>query len=178
MTATKKIIYLARHAKSSWDSDAPSDFERPLSARGERDAKHMGEALNRLGWRPRKIIASPALRAKQTCLIYCEALSIPPESVVWNRDIYAAYMVTLLHSLNQQPETLESVMLVGHNPSMENLLTHLCGEAAVQAHRQANGKLMTTANVAKIEVATRWKELVMCEAGRFQLLRPKQLNAK
>ena len=59
-----KIIYLARHAKSSWKSDAITDFDRPLSNRGVSDAVGIGDALNRLGWKPEKVISSPAIRAK------------------------------------------------------------------------------------------------------------------
>jgi len=166
-----KTIYLARHAKSSWDSGVSKDFGRPLSGRGQRDAIRMGEALNERGWKPQKIISSPALRAQQTCLVYCQSLDIPSDNIVWNRDIYAAYTVTLLHILTSQPESIESLMLVGHNPAMEDLLEHLC----LEVPRQKNGKLFTTGNVARLSVSVLWKDLVMHDAKLEGLLRPKEL---
>lgn len=171
-----KTIYLARHAKSSWNSGAATDFDRPLSDRGETDVVLMGAELKRLDWKPDKVIASPAIRAKQTCKALCEKLDIPVDTVQWNMDIYAAYMVTLLHILTTLPETTNSVMLVGHNPAMEDLLVHLCGEFAMQEYRKKNGKLFTTTNIAKISIGVAWQDLVMHEAELDGLLRPKEIG--
>ncbi len=169
----KKTIYLARHAKSSWSSDASTDFDRPLSNRGIADSVKMGDELNRLAWKPDAVISSPAIRAKQTCNTLCDKLGIPFESVVWNKDIYAAYVITLLHILSALPESSESVMIIGHNPAMEDLLHHFCSDA--NNHQQKNGKLLTTGNVAKILVDVKWKDLTMCEARLEAILRPKQV---
>jgi phosphohistidine phosphatase len=171
-----KTIYLARHAKSSWNSDASNDFDRPLSNRGFTDAEKMGKQLHHLEIKPEKIISSPALRAKQTCESYCEQLDISLGEIEWNEEIYAAYTVTLLHILSALPETVKSVMLVGHNPAMEDLLVHLCGESAINNKRQKNGKLFTTGNVAKIIVSVPWPQLVMHDAKLKDLMRPKELN--
>ena len=171
MPTAQKTIYLARHAKSSWDSSAVRDYDRPLSERGLRDAQKMAEKLVELSWRPEKIIASPALRAKQTCEAYCLSFGIQEGDVLWDKNIYAAYMVTLLHTLTSLPEDVQSVMLLGHNPSMEDLLVHLCGDAP----RQKNGKLMTTGNVARLSISIPWNELIMHHAELQTLLRPKEL---
>ena len=171
-----KTIYLARHAKSSWNSDAASDFDRPLSTRGESDAKRVGEEMLRGDWRPQKVIASPAIRAKQTCKIICDELGYPIESIEWNSEIYSAYTVTLLHILTNIDEATDSVMLLGHNPAMEDLLVHLCGFAETHQYKQANGKLFTTANVAKINADVTWKNLMMHHADLTKMLRPKELD--
>ena len=169
-----KTIYLARHAKSSWNSGAATDFERPLSDRGVADVVCMGDELHRLGWKPEQIISSPAMRAKQTCQTLCDKLDFPFADVVWNKEFYAAYVVTLLHSLSVLSESTKSVMLIGHNPSMEDLLLHFCSDAA-DAFQQDNGKLFTTGNIAKITVDVAWKNLTMCEASLEKILRPKEL---
>lgn len=168
-----KTIYLARHAKSSWKSDAVTDFDRPLNNRGISDALLMGDELNRLDWKPEKIISSPAIRAKQTCKTLCEKLAIPIESVVWNKDIYAAYVITLIHILSTLPESTKSVMLIGHNPAMEDLLLHFCGDAS--SYHQKDGKLLTTSNVVKITTQSDWKDLTLCDAVLDKILRPKEL---
>ncbi len=169
-----KTIYLARHAKSAWNTAAPTDFDRPLNSRGMDDAIRMGKALRKYGWKPEKIISSPALRAQLTCLAYCEYLGFDKSLVEWKKEHYAAYMVTLLQSLTQLPETVSSVMVLGHNPAMEDLIVHLCGNMA--SHQQQDGKLFTTGNVAKISIKVEWKDLVMSEATLVKLLRPKELK--
>ena len=171
-----KTIYLARHAKSSWNSDAETDFDRPLSPRGEVDAKRIGEEMKARDWLPQKVIASPAIRAKQTCKILCSELDYPIGSIQWNSEIYSAYTVTLLHILTNIDETTGSVMLLGHNPAMEDLLVHLCGFAETHQHKQANGKLFTTANVVKINADVTWKNLMMHHADLISMLRPKELD--
>ena len=171
-----KTIYLARHAKSAWDTGAVTDYDRPLSKRGKKDAKHMALELARLQWRPEKVISSPALRARQTCLFLCEGLNLSTEMVTWDNNIYAAYMVTLLQILTSLPEALRSVMLVGHNPAMEDLLEHLCTRDLLHSKKQSNGKLFTTGNIAKLEISVSWKDMVMHEAQLDALLRPKELN--
>jgi len=168
---SSKIIYLARHAKSSWSSGASSDFERPLSNRGQSDAARIAEELLKLDWKPEVIISSPALRTKQTCKTYCEGLGFSSHDIQWENNFYAAYMVTLLHSLYALSEDTKSVMLVEHNPSMEDLLIHLCNDAP----RQENGKIFTTANVIKINAQQSWKSLAMSDAKIEKILRPKAL---
>lgn len=170
-----KTIYLARHAKSSWDSGASSDFDRPLSHRGENDATRIGAELKNLNWLPEKIIASPAIRAKQTCNLYCDEIDFSLDHVEWNRDIYSAYMVTLLHLLASLKQDIQSVMLIGHNPAMEDLLVHLCGYASVAEYQQKNGKIFTTANIAKITTQVDWKDLIMEEAKLVSIMRPKEI---
>ena len=168
-----KIIYLARHAKSAWDTAAPTDYDRPLSGRGMDDAIHMGKALNARGWKPEKIISSPALRAQLTCLAYCEYLGFDENLVDWRKDHYAAYMVTLLQSLTSLPETVSSIMMLGHNPAIEDLLVHLGGD--MTGYQQKNGKLFTTGNVVKLSVNEKWEDLMMSEPTMVKLLRPKEL---
>jgi len=170
-----KTIYLARHAKSSWNSVAISDFDRPLNRRGEADAVKMGEELKRLDWLPEKIIASPAVRAKQTCKAYCEILDYPVANVEWNSEIYAAHTITLLQLLLSLNESINSVMLIGHNPAMEDLLEHLCSYAKVSEQQQKDGKIFTTANVAKLSINAKWKDLVMGDMNLDRLLRPKEI---
>ncbi len=170
-----KTIYLARHAKSSWSSRAVTDFDRPLNERGEADAIKIGEELKRLDWLPEKIIASPAIRAKQTCKVYCEILGYSVSDIEWNSDIYEARTITLLHLLAGINETTKSVMLMGHNPAMEDLLVLLCGHSIVSQHQQSDGKIFTTANIVKLTTDATWTELVSDEIRLEKLLRPKEI---
>lgn len=170
-----KTLYLARHAKSSWNTIVSSDFDRPLNKRGEADAIKMGEVLKSHLWRPEKLIASPAMRVKQTCEIYCEYLEYPLDDVEWNSDIYEAYTITLMQLLMGLDETIQSVMLIGHNPSMEDLLIQLCGYSHVNEQKQKDGKSFTTANIAKLTTNSSWKGLNEDELNLDKLIRPKEL---
>ena len=170
-----KTIYLARHAKSSWNTEVTSDFERALNERGKADSIKMAEELRRLMWLPEKIIASPAVRVKQTCKAYCEILEYPLGEVEWNSDIYEAYAVTLLQVLANLDEGIQSVMLIGHNPSLEDVLMNLCGRSALKEHSQVNGKIFTTANIAKLITNSPWKDLITDDVLLDEILRPKEL---
>lgn len=170
-----KTIYLARHAKSSWSSGAVTDFNRPLNERGHEDAIKIGEELKRLEWLSEKIIASPAIRAKQTCEIYCEILDYSVSDVEWNSDIYEAQTITLLYLLSSLNESTKSVMLIGHNPAMEELLVLLCGHSTVSQHQQSDGKIFTTANIVKLTTDATWTQLVTDEIRLEKLLRPKEI---
>lgn len=169
-----KTIYLARHAKSSWSTGA-SDFERPLSKRGYADSKRIGEELNRLNWKPERIISSPALRASQTCQTYCDTIAFSHSNIDWRKDFYAAYTVTLLQALTLLDKNTKSVMLVGHNPSMEDLLIHLCDSELLESICQSNGKLFTTGNVMKLVFKGQWKNVMTEQAELVSVLRPKEL---
>ena len=170
-----KTIYLARHAKSSWNMNFTKDFDRPLNKRGESDAIRMGEEMRSRLWQPERIIASPAMRVKQTCKAYCEILGYPLENVDWNDDIYEAYTITLLQILINLNESTKSVMLIGHNPAMEDLLLQLCGKAKVSECQQKDGKILTTANVAKLSFDGVWKDITMASISLDELIRPKTI---
>jgi len=172
-----KTIYLARHAKSSWNMNLAlnltKDFDRPLNKRGESDAVKMGDEMKNRLWQPEIIIASTAQRVKQTCDAYCESLDYPIAEIEWNADIYEAYTMTLIQILTNIDEGFNSVMLIGHNPAMENVLEQLAGRQKAKEFQQADGKLFTTANIAKLTFDGAWKDLVSSQVHLNELLRPK-----
>ncbi len=170
-----KTIYLARHAKSAWNINFTKDFDRPLNKRGETDAVKIGEAMQSRLWQPEIIIASTAQRVKQTCAAYCESLDYPIDEISWNADIYEAYTMTLVQILTHVDEDKASAMLIGHNPAMENLLEQLVGRDVARDFQQADGKLFTTANIAKLTFDGSWKDLVSSNVHLDELLRPKEL---
>jgi phosphohistidine phosphatase len=165
-------LLILRHAKSSWDSGAASDFERPLGERGERDAPRMGEWLNGQELKPDHIISSPAERARQTILAVCEQLGVDKQEIHWDERIYGGSTGDLLQVLAEVPDTAETVMLVGHNPGLENLVLYLCGESVVIP---ANGKLLPTAALARMELTAQWQQLQAGNARKLSVVRPKDI---
>jgi phosphohistidine phosphatase len=113
-----KILYLVRHAKSSWKFPDLDDFERPLNKRGNRDAPVMGRFLNEREILPDIIISSPAKRAKKTAKIISDVLTYPKNRINYDEGIYEASTMGLLKITSTIDDSCKSAMLVGHNPSM------------------------------------------------------------
>ncbi len=121
-----KTLYLVRHAKSSWDDPAISDFDRPLNKRGLRDAPFMGALLARMGEIPEVIVTSPANRAESTARLLAEAFGLPAAKVVGMRPLYVASPGTILGVVRELDDGFTRAMIVGHNPGM----TQAAGEIA------------------------------------------------
>jgi phosphohistidine phosphatase len=124
---SEKILYLARHAKSSWDDMRLSDFERPLNKRGERDAPMMAEILKAKGVAPQLILSSPALRAKRTANIYHDAIG---GILQFDRRIYEASPMSLLYLAQETLQHHDTLMIVGHNPALTELV-NLLGDTPI-----------------------------------------------
>jgi phosphohistidine phosphatase len=166
------VLYLLRHAKSDWKHEADSDFERPLSKRGQTDAPRMAAWLNGQEDKPTAMITSPALRAYQTALIFAEALNISPNKIQVDSQIYEASPDALLGVIKALPEQIQSVLLVGHNPGLDYLLQTLCREAKPGI----DGKLMTTCAIAKIVVDGGWRDIADQRCRLHGLSRPKEVD--
>ena len=114
----KKTLYIARHAKSSWDDMSLSDFERPLNTRGKRDAPFMANMLKEKGITLDLILSSPAKRAKKTAKYYHEVLG---GELRFDERIYEASLMSLIYLVQEALEKVDSVMIVGHNPGLTAL---------------------------------------------------------
>ncbi|HHJ38374.1 MAG TPA: histidine phosphatase family protein [Methylothermaceae bacterium] len=167
----KHELGLLRHAKSAWNTDAPTDFDRPLNERGKRDAPRMGKWMAAQDWVPDTIIASPARRAKQTVKRVCRELGFPLEQISWEERIYNADVSDLLAVLRECPETSRKVLLVGHNPGLSDLLELLTGSISDGAL-----KLLPTAALARLEVDGAWKDLGPGKGRLIGITRPKELR--
>lgn len=116
-----KRIYLVRHAKSSWDNSDLRDIERPLNERGLKDAPFMGKLLRSKGVQPDLMVSSPAIRALSTAGYFKIALGVEGEDF-WIRDeIYESLATTIFQLIQRLPESCDSVMLFGHNPTFTDV---------------------------------------------------------
>jgi len=123
-----KVLYIARHAKSSWKDASLRDFDRPLNKRGKRDAPKIGEVLKENGVQPGLIISSPARRAFKTARIYAKKLDYSKKDIITNENIYEASVTDLLEIISGQHDTIQSLMIVGHNPTFTALANYLTDE--------------------------------------------------
>lgn len=122
-----KTLYIIRHAKSSWDHEGITDFERPLNDRGHRDAPKMGTVLRELGARPGLIRSSAAERAITTARYLAEALGYPPSEIQSDGVMYGAGPIELVDIVTTFPDSVREAFLVGHNPTMHMLAYRLAG---------------------------------------------------
>lgn len=166
-------LILMRHAKSAWDTDAASDFDRPLAKRGRRDAPKMGAWLASQDLRPDFIMASPARRARQTAKRVCKAMDIPPARIYWAAEIYEAAPEGLMDLLQRVPEDATRALLIGHNPALEALLRRLCAPPPVPP---VGAKLMPTGAAAVLEFQSDWRSVRRGQAQLKLLQHPRRLK--
>jgi len=162
-----KTLLLMRHAKSSWKDQDLKDRKRPLSKRGKRNAPQMGELLQEKELLPQLILASSALRARQTAELFAEASKYQGD-IRYLDDLYMAEADEYLDELKKLPDDLERVMIIGHNPGLESLLPMLTGRV----------ESLPTAAIAHMTLPiSNWKELnKKTKAELIELWRPKELE--
>ena len=163
-----KTIILTRHAKSSWKTDATSDFERPLNKRGIDDAPVMAKRLQAQGPLPQLIVSSTATRALQTSEMLMTNLAMDKSLLTTTDAIYEAPARALIDQIKLMPADIEVAMMVGHNPGISELVSNLCGEhvdmpTAALAHAQSGNES--------------WKQFESeATADLVNFWRPKELN--
>lgn len=164
-------LLLLRHAKSDWDAGVTEDFARPLTKRGKKDAPRVGEWLYREGLVPDLVVSSPAERARQTTLKVCKSMDLGKKKILWDQDVYEAGLETLLAVLARCPGDLATILLVGHNPGLEDLLRFLAGD---EVDEPKDGKLLPTAAIARLEMPDDWTRLEPGCAQLTGIVRPRQ----
>ncbi len=169
-----KTLLLFRHAKSDWANDLP-DFDRPLNARGQKAAERMGRWMKQAHIQPEWIVSSPARRALETVQGLRQHLDIPDTLVHFDERLYLADVAALLEVAARCPQDMDDIMLMGHNPGMDELLTFLCGP---NLPRSKKGKLMATATLAQVSLPDDWQQLT-AECGKLQqIIRPGEIDLR
>lgn len=170
-------ILLLRHGKSDWSSGV-DDENRPLKDRGKRGAQRMGTWLLQENLLPDLVISSPAVRAMVTAEKAVKAMGLDPRMIHTDQRIYQADVNDLLNVINEIPRQSKRILLVGHNPGLEDLLLFL---AASLPPEPENGKWMPTAALARFEMPATWQpgELIKTQSVRLlSLKKPSELAKK
>jgi phosphohistidine phosphatase len=163
-----KRLFLLRHAKSSWDEEGLADRDRPLAPRGRKAAKVMAHHLEEEKISPALVLCSPARRTRETL----EAVRANGEVRIED-ELYGASGAELLGRLREVPDEVESVMLIGHNPGIEDLAL---GLAAGGARLEDMKRKFPTAALATLKVPDNWKELAPGSAELVAFVTPKGLR--
>jgi phosphohistidine phosphatase len=166
-------LYLLRHAKSSWADQTLADRERPLARRGRRDAKRIAKHLVRLEIAPELVLCSSAERTRETLALVEPALAAT-STVSVEGELYAASADQLLERIRTVPEAVASVMVIGHNPGLQDLALLLASAGAELGRLEVK---MPTAALATLTLAnTTWRQLSEGEAVLAAYVVPKQLG--
>jgi phosphohistidine phosphatase len=120
-----KRLLLLRHAKAVPATDPLTDFARPLAERGERDARRIGERLLERRLQPNLVLASPAARALHTAQLVAKAIGYNPDEIVLERGLYLAEPAGIVGIIKTQNAAIETLLVVGHNPGLTELVHHL-----------------------------------------------------
>ena len=167
-----KRLYLLRHAKSSWDDPTLADHDRPLAPRGRRAAKVIAKHLGRKGISPELVLCSPSTRTRQTLKRLAPGLRKNADIRI-EPELYAASAADLLEVLHEVPEEVESVMLIGHNPGIQDLALSLAGAGSEISRLRSK---FPTAGLATLELNGTWRELAPESADLVSLVTPKELS--
>jgi phosphohistidine phosphatase len=167
-----KRLYLLRHAKSSWKDTSLPDHDRPLAGRGRRAAKAIARHIREHGVEPELVLCSTARRARETLDRIESALGSPTVRV--ECDLYAASAPALLERLRSLPDTVDSVMVIGHNPGLQELALELARPASAASELAA--KYPTGALATLAFDASSWQDLDRDTAELVELIRPRDLE--
>lgn len=165
-------LVLLRHAKSSWSDNSLSDHERPLSPRGRRAAPAMATILRRDVPMPELVYCSDAVRTRQTL----DLLDLEAVPTTIERRLYLADARELVALLRETPDSVRSVLVIGHNPGLHDLAVGLAGEASdAGALRGLRAKLPTAGLVELVFDAPDWGALAPGAARLVRFVCPKDL---
>jgi len=175
-----KTLLLLRHAKSSWDDPSQDDHERPLDARGRDTARRMGGAMRTRGLVPDLVLCSTARRTVETLELLLPALEATPETR-FERALYLADWPKLLDAIHAVPGRTRALMLVGHNPGVEQLAIALGlhpRDAAERSRAEALAKKYPTGALAVLQFpGPGWKSVKPGTGRLAEFLRPKDVVA-
>jgi phosphohistidine phosphatase len=165
MAEPTKRLLLLRHAKSSWDDPALADHDRPLAPRGRRAAERIGAHLRDEQVEIGLVLCSSATRARETL----ERVG-PPGEVRIESSLYGASAEHLLERVRRVPDEADSVMLIGHNPAMEDLAALLTEPDSLAGEKFPTGALAT------LSFTGSWRQLGPGSAGLESFVRPRELD--
>ncbi len=175
----ERLLYVLRHAKSSWDDPAMEDHDRPLAPRGLRAASVLASYIVASDIRPELVLCSSARRTRETL----EGVNVGGEHQI-SRHFYEITCGELIADLRQVPPDTGSVMVVGHNPTLQMVVLKLTGGVSVGggSNDEVRSQLIEierkfpTGALATLTFTCPWSELASGAAHLANYVRPKALQ--
>ncbi len=171
-----KIISLLRHAKSDWQDPSLRDFDRPLNNKGERVARAMGHwaAAQKITFD--HVIASPALRVEQTLKHFSEGYS-KKLTIEWQRKIYLASSATILDVVREADTIHNHILVVGHNPGLEDIIFDLVNDDGSYPLRDEIEKKYPTGAYAQLHIhSENWCDIIKHNAALEIFMPPRNID--
>ncbi|MEN3748636.1 histidine phosphatase family protein [Sphingomonas sp. HF-S3] len=169
-----KTLTLLRHAKSGWDDTVARDFDRPLNPKGHRASQAVGRYMKAIGLTFDHVVASPAVRVTETLgeVEQSYGSELAPD---WDQRVYLASVATLLDIVHDLPDAADRVLMVGHNPGLEELVL-----ALIPDHDQLRDDVevkFPTASLAEMRFEVeRWADLKPGTGLLVRFTRPRDLD--
>lgn len=176
-TKTKQIkqLVLLRHAKSNWDDPLLADIDRPLAKRGRRAGHRIAAWLKKQRIRPDVVLCSPAVRTRETLELIADVIA-ETTPVVYDKGLYLAEMEDLLAHVRQVDGAAACVMVIGHNPGMQDFAVALLRPDAKKNRAKLAAKFPTAAVACfTVPIAT-WAKLELEEAVLTKFVKPAELD--
>jgi phosphohistidine phosphatase len=170
-----KTVFLLRHAKSSWDDPVERDFDRPLNKRGRRAAETIGRHIRAKSIAFDHVVASPAVRVIET-LDAVEDGAGRKLGVAFDRRIYMASVLTLVDIIHETNAEYDSVLLVGHNPGLEDLIFMLTPHDDGPLRSEVDIKYPTATLSEMTFDVDRWEDVDEGKGHLVRLIRPRDLD--
>ncbi len=171
-----KTLSLLRHAKSSWDDTVERDFDRPVNEKGLRAATRIGEWLRQQALHFDHVLASPARRVQQTIAGIEQGYGAAIPAIAEQR-IYLASAATLFSLIRATPDQYDHLLLIGHNPGIEDLLLLASEGDSSKLRREAEAKYPTASYAQLALPVAHWSEVEEGLPGRLRFfVRPRDLD--
>lgn len=152
---TRRLLVF-RHAKAARPAGV-DDHDRRLAPRGEDDARAAGRWLHAAPWTLDRVLCSSAARARETWLRAAAEMTAKPQ-VTYEKRAYPGDVSTLVELLRSTPDDVDTLVLVGHNPALEDLVVTLTGDAVGDARERVEAKFPTSA-IAVLTLPGAWSAL-------------------
>ncbi len=150
-------LYLLRHADAAWVHDAGNDFTRRLSELGHEQAERRAEWLALQSVKPDAVLCSSAIRTRETLQLLSPKVALQTDKISYCDEIYDATVDDLLSLIQAVPAATRRLLLVGHNPSISELISKLTGKPAIA---------LATAGFAHLQTAEEsWQQIASSRAS-------------
>jgi len=170
-------LYLLRHAKSSWNTPAQSDFDRPLNKRGCKDAEVLGRYMQKAALQPELVLLSSARRTCETYQLVAAQWPVQPD-VVTLKSLYGASPAEIVAEIKNHGRAATRVMVIAHNPGIEALAWHLTGNDPTNSLAVIKSKYPTSAmTTLTFDIAT-WAQIAVQSGTLVDFTTPKIRQGK
>ena len=167
-------LMLLRHAKSDWSRPGITDAERPLNARGRSAAPLVGRLMKARGWRPDRVLCSPARRARETLALALAELGPVPDTRVLP-SLYERLDADYLDEIRAEGEGADALLVVGHNSATQTTALTIAREDGSERLKRMREAFPTGA-LAVLDVGGAWTGLAAGGARLVDFVRPRDLE--